>query len=63
MPGGGLVWGQEVSFDATKVEANADLDSLVPRFYHEAKTHVGDLFSDEAADGSGKGEPPAAAGE
>src|SRR4051812_12762706 len=29
----GLVWGRERSFDATKVEANANLDSLVPRFY------------------------------
>ena len=34
----GLVWGQELYVDATKVEANADLDSLVPRFYHDAKT-------------------------
>src|SRR5215216_5935301 len=32
----GLVWGRELYFDATKVEANADLDSLVPRFYYEA---------------------------
>src|SRR5215203_4004825 len=40
----GLVWGHELYFDATKVEANADLDSLLPRFYHEAKTHVADLF-------------------
>ncbi len=45
----GLVWGKELYFDATKVEANADLDSLVPRFYHEARTHVGDLFADELA--------------
>src|SRR5215208_3433058 len=34
----GLVWGRELYFDATKVEANPDLDSLVPRFYHAAKT-------------------------
>ena len=33
----GLVWGRELYFDGTKVEANADFDSLVPRFYHEAK--------------------------
>src|SRR3954453_21678295 len=25
----GLVWGKELFFDATKIEANADLDSLV----------------------------------
>jgi transposase len=43
----GLVWGQELFFDATKVRANADVDSLVPRFYHEAKTHVADLFAGE----------------
>lgn len=45
----GLVWGRELYFDATKVEANADLDSLVPRFYHDAKTHVADLFTDGVA--------------
>jgi len=49
----GLVWGRELYFDATKVEANADLDSLVPRFYHAAKTHVAVLFADDT--------PPAAA--
>jgi hypothetical protein len=45
----GLVWGQELFVDATKVRADADVDSLVPRFYHEAKTHVADLFADDAA--------------
>jgi transposase len=45
----GLVWGQELFVDATKVRANADVDSLVPRFYHEAKTHIADLFTDDAA--------------
>ena len=44
----GLVWGRELYFDATKVEANADLDSLVPRFYYDATTHVADLFADDA---------------
>ncbi len=47
----GLVWGRELYVDATKIKANADIDSLVPRFYHEAKMHVGDLFAaDPAAD-------------
>ena len=47
----GLVWGRELFVDATKVEANADVDSLIPRFYHDAKTHVADLFAaDPAAD-------------
>jgi hypothetical protein len=42
----GLVWGRELYFDGTKVEANADFDSLVPRFSYEAKAHLGDLFPD-----------------
>src|SRR5262245_60528039 len=46
----GLVWGRELYFDATKVAANADLDSLVSRFSYEATTHVADLFKDEAGD-------------
>ena len=45
----GLVWGRELYVDATKVEANAALDSLAPRFFHEAKDHVADLFADEPA--------------
>lgn len=45
----GLVWGKELLFDATKVRANADIDSLVPRFYLRAKQHVDELF---AADGA-----------
>src|SRR3954469_23214123 len=40
----GLVWGKERSFDATKVEANAGVPSLVPRFHYEARTHIADLF-------------------
>jgi hypothetical protein len=44
----GLVWGQELYVDATKVAANPDLDSLVPRFYHDAKTHVAELFANNA---------------
>jgi transposase len=44
----GLVWGRELYFDATKVEANASLDSVAPRFAVEA--HLGALFT--AADGS-----------
>src|SRR5215211_2029749 len=35
----GLVWGREVYVDSTKVEANAALDSLHPRFAVEA--HLG----------------------
>jgi transposase len=46
----GLVWGKELYFDATQVDANASLDSLSPRFVVEA--HLGDLFADEEADES-----------
>jgi transposase len=38
----GLVWGQELYIDATKVEANAALTSLQPRFAVEA--HLAHLF-------------------
>src|SRR3954454_914235 len=41
----GLVWGKELYFDSTKVEANAALDSLVPRFAVEA--HLEKLFDEE----------------
>src|SRR3954471_4888092 len=42
---GGLVWGEELFFDATKVEANASMESRVPRFSAEA--YLGGLFGDE----------------
>ncbi len=45
----GLVWGKELFFDATKVRANADIDSLVPRWYAEAKAHLGELFTGDGA--------------
>jgi transposase len=47
----GLVWGEELIFDATKVRADADMDSLVPRFYWRAKHHVDDLFAAEGPPG------------
>jgi transposase len=59
----GLVWGKELYFDATKVEANAGIPSLVPRFYHEAKAHVAGLFADEVAEATGDDQRPAAAGD
>src|SRR5690348_8997149 len=45
----GLVWGQELYIDATKVAANASLDSLHPRFAVEA--HLAQLFATTADDG------------
>src|SRR5688500_9727021 len=41
----GLVWGKELYFDATRVRADADTDSLVPRFAFDAKAHLTDLFA------------------
>jgi transposase len=52
----GLVWGRELYVDATNVHANADLDSLVPRFYHEAKSHVADLFADDPVEDEYEGD-------
>jgi transposase len=43
----GLVWGKELYFDSTKVKANADVDSLLPRFALEA--HLKKLFEDQEA--------------
>jgi transposase len=43
----GLVWGKELFFDSTKVEANAAVDSLAPRWALEA--HLEELFEEEEA--------------
>ena len=50
----GLVWGQELYFDATKIEANASLDSVKPRFAVEA--HLNMLFAPAAAESPGDSE-------
>ncbi len=46
-----LVWGKELSIDSTQVNANADLDSLTPRFAVEARAaiqaHLAALFARE----------------
>ncbi len=48
-----LVWGRELYFDSTQVNANADLDSLAPRFALEAREalqeHLAALFDSESA--------------
>src|SRR6187200_1477386 len=50
----GLVWGRELYIDATKVAANASLDSLHPRFAVEA--HLAHLFAaEEDEDDAGGG--------
>jgi hypothetical protein len=52
-----LVWGRELYFDATKIEANAGVPSLIQRFYYEATTHVADLFEDEVDEAAPRVEP------
>src|SRR3954447_6056007 len=47
----GLVWGEELSIDATKVAANAAMDSLRPRFAVEA--HLAQLFATDEGDNGG----------
>jgi transposase len=47
--GAGLVWGKELYFDATQVDATAALDSSAPRFAVEA--HLEALFPGQGADG------------
>jgi transposase len=46
-----LIWGKELSIDSTQVNANADLDSLTPRFAVEARAamqaHLAALFAEE----------------
>ncbi|HZB82583.1 MAG TPA: transposase [Rubrobacteraceae bacterium] len=42
----GLVWGEELYFDSTKVRANADVDSLRSRFI--AHNHLKELFEQSA---------------
>src|SRR5947209_15150351 len=46
-----LIWGKELYIDSTQVNANADLDSLTPRFAVEARTamqaHLAALFTEE----------------
>jgi transposase len=61
----GLVWGAELFFDGTKVHANANYDSLVPRWYATARACLDDRFADCAtppvpaapADRSAQGRP------
>jgi len=44
----GLVWGRELYIDATKVVADASVDSITPRFAVAARAHVDDLFAQDA---------------
>jgi transposase len=53
----GLIWGKELYFDSTQVQANAALTSLTPRFAVDARAamqtveaHLAALFSDVSAE-------------
>jgi transposase len=54
----GLVWGEELFFDATKVEADAAVDSLAPRWFVEA--YLRELFEEDDGGNGEKdaGDPP-----
>ena len=43
----GLVWGQELYVDGTKVQAKAAIDGMVPRWYWQAQQHLQALFEME----------------
>ena len=51
------MWGKELYFDGTQVQANADDDAMLPRFYVEAmqakqamQTHLAALFPEHPDD-------------
>jgi transposase len=47
----GLVWGKELYLDSTQVEANADKDKMLPRFYVDAMNeHLAALFPQAEAE-------------
>ena len=43
----GLVWGEELYFDSTKVDANAAMTSMVARTEYEADQHLEKLWEDD----------------
>jgi DDE family transposase/transposase-like protein DUF772 len=53
----GMVWGGELLADATKVRANADLDSLTPRLKEVIDDHLVDLFGQDADPAAASEEP------
>ena len=59
-PAAGLVWGREHYIDATKVVADASVDSITPRCAVAARAHVDDLVAQEAsaAGAPGPGDAP-----
>jgi transposase len=43
----GLVWGEELYFDSTKVQANANVNGMVDRANYEAEQHLSELFEED----------------
>jgi transposase len=43
----GLVWGDELYFDSTKVQANANIDGMIDRAKYETKQHLDQLFEED----------------
>src|SRR6266567_3387053 len=58
-----LIWGKELYIDATKVDANASVDSLTTRFAVEAREafqkHLQQLFQEEVDQSLPEPDPPA----
>jgi transposase len=42
----GLVWGEELYFDSTKVQANANVNGMIDRANYEAEQHLNELFEE-----------------
>src|SRR5687767_10914602 len=58
----GLVWGEELYFDSTKVQANASINGMIERAEFEAQQHLQQLFPAAAEPGKpvtdGAASPP-----
>lgn len=46
----GLVWGEELYFDSTKVQANASINGMIDKAEFEAQQHLGQLFEHSEED-------------
>ena len=51
----GLVWGEELYFDSTKVQANASVNGMIDRTEYEAQQHLEQLFESPEQDPSSFG--------
>src|SRR5258707_5378273 len=43
----GLVWGEELYFDSTKVQANANVNQMLDRAKYETEQHLNELFEED----------------